>query len=146
MSKTKNNQNLFLEVKSASFSSKQWQATFNDTTYEKAQAFKTDILFLCLSIWQNASDLLFLVFGKNPQIGSFLEDKITHFKNGKTVRSTQSISIQKLIFDYNFKILNIGKEKEEILQLLRLKNKKFNKLDNNCIINISDFTKIQDYF
>lgn len=137
---------MFLEVKSASFNSKQWQATFNDTTYEKAQAFKTDILFLCLSIWQNASDLLFLVFGKNPQIGSFLEEKITHFKNGKTVRSTQSISIQKLIFDYNFKILNIVKEKEEILQLLRLKNKKFNKLDNNCIINISDFKKIQDYF
>ena len=54
---------LFLEVKSASISSGTWSATFNDTTYEKAFAFMDERLFLALSIWNNASNLLFIAFG-----------------------------------------------------------------------------------
>ena len=134
--------NLFLEVKSASFDAQTWQATFNDTTYEKAEAFKDEKLFLALAIWKDASDLLFIAYGQNKNIGMFLEEKVSWFKAGHTVRSTQSISLQDLIFKYNFKLLSIGKTKEELLELLRLKNKSFNKLNEKQIINTHEFNSI----
>ncbi|MBU4693958.1 hypothetical protein KQ878_03650 [Mycoplasma zalophidermidis] len=128
----KENKKIYLEVKDASFSSDSWQATFNDTTLEKAKAFQDPRLYLALAVWKGASDLLFICYGQNKKIGEFLEQKVNAFKNeGKNVRSTQSITLSKLVFTYGFKIFPVSKSKEEIKQLLLLANKSFNKLTDD---------------
>jgi len=128
----KRNEEVYLEVKSASFSSSSWGATFNDTTFEKAESFKDKKVFLALAIWKNASDLLFIIYGQNEKIGEFLEEKIKWFKEGNTVRSTQTISASQLINEYGFKILAVNKSKEEVLNILRLKSKAFNMQQQCC--------------
>ncbi len=133
------NQDIFLEAKQASFSADSWQATFNDTTYEKAEAFSTPSLFLSLAVWKNASDLLFVCYGQNSQIGSFLKKKIDWFKKGNTVRSTQSISLSTLVFKYGFKIITFNKTKKELLDILRAKNRSFLKLNISSIITWEEF-------
>jgi len=135
----KRNEEVYLEVKSASFSSSSWGATFNDTTFEKAESFKDKKVFLALAIWKNASDLLFIIYGQNEKIGEFLEEKIKWFKEGNTVRSTQTISASQLINEYGFKILAVNKSKEEVLNILRLKSKAFKSLTKNDIQDMQDF-------
>ena len=134
----------YLEVKSASFIANSWQATFNDTTPEKAEAFKDEKVYLALAIWKDASDLIFICYGQNPLIGEFLEEKIKWFKAGNTVRSTQSISLSTLIFKYGFKILAVNRTKEEVLSLLRLRNKTFNKLTIDSIVSLDEFEGIKN--
>ncbi|MCQ2450522.1 MAG: hypothetical protein MJ080_00905 [Clostridia bacterium] len=134
----------YLEVKSASFSAQSWQATFNDTTIEKAEAFKDKKVYLALAVWKNASDLLFICYGQNFEIGEFLEEKVKWFKLGKTVRSTQSIPLSNLIFNYGFKILAVNKTKEEVASILRLKSRSFNCIPNDTIIELKDFSDIKD--
>lgn len=144
--KMSENRNIFLEVKSASFCSSQWVATFNDTTYEKAEAFKDKKLYLALAVWKEASNLLFICYGQNIKLGKFLEEKVRHFKSGATVRSTQSISLASLVFDYNFKILSINKTKDEILDILRYKSRTFYKLKKEDIISMDEFNGVcNDY-
>lgn len=137
--KLSENDEVYLEVKSASFSAKSWQATFNDTTLEKASSFKSKKVFLALAVWKNASDLLFICYGQNKKIGNFLEEKVKWFKEGHVVRSTQSIPLSSLVFDYNFKILAVNKTKEEVLNILRLKNRCFNKMPNDNVIELENF-------
>lgn len=132
----------YLEVKSASFIADTWQATFNDTTLEKAQAFKNEKVYLALAVWKGASDLLFICYGQNEKIGEFLEEKVNHFKDGNTVRSTQSITLSKLVFEYGFKILAVNKTKEEVTTLLRIKNRSFNKMSDDTVISLKDFENI----
>lgn len=140
------NNNSYLEVKSASFSSESWQATFNDTTLEKAEAFKDKKVLLALAVWKGASDLLFICYGQNEKIGKFLEKKVKWFKDGNTVRSTQSIPLTKLVFDYGFNILAVNRSKKEILSMLKNKNTKFKRLQEDDIISIEEFnmSKIKD--
>ena len=132
----------YLEVKSANFISDTWQATFNDTTLQKAEAFKDKKTFLALAVWKGASDLLFICYGQNEKIGDFLEEKVKWFKSGNTVRSTQSISLSSLFFEYGFKILAVNRDKREVLDLLKLKNRKFSKIDVENIINLSEYKNI----
>lgn len=133
------NEDVFLEAKQASFSAQSWQATFNDTTHEKAEAFKTRQVFLSLAVWKNASDLLFICYGQNSAIGYFLKGKIDWFKAGNTVRSTQSISVSTLVFKYEFKIIAISKSKEQLLEILRSKNRSFQKLNIEDIMTWEEF-------
>lgn len=130
---------IFLEAKQASFDAQSWQATFNDTTYEKAEAFKSPNLFLALAVWKNAADLLFICYGQNSRIGEFLKEKIDWFKAGNTVRSTQSISVTTLVFDYGFKVISINKTKQQLLDVLRNKNRSFLKLDLDDIVTWEEF-------
>lgn len=130
---------VYLEVKSASFGADTWQATFNDTTLEKASAFKDEKLYLALAVWRNASDLLFICFGQSEGLGDYLEEKVRHFKKGNTVRSTQSVGLSRLVFEFGFQIYAVNKSKTETLELLRLKNRAFFKLDLNSILDIKDF-------
>lgn len=134
--------NIFLEVKSASFSAKSWQATFNDTTLEKAEAFKDEKLWLALSVWENACELLFIVYGQNDKIGCFLEEKVNHFKAGNTVRSTQSISVKDLVVKYGFKILCVNKTKTEVENLLFIQNKTLKNLDDSVFVELKNFKNI----
>ncbi len=133
---------VFLEVKSASFSASTWGATFNDTTIEKTKCFQSDKVFLCLAIWKNASNLLFLVYGQNPKLGKFLEKKVTKFLSGDGgVRSTQSISFSQLINDYGFDIICVTKSKEEVKSILGLKSKSFLSIPNERFLTIEEYNK-----
>lgn len=113
--------NTYLEVKQASFSASSWGGTFNDTTYEKAEAFKDKKLFLAVAVWAGLSELQFIVYGQNPAIGDYLSEKIDYFKAGNTVRSTQSVSIKDLVIKYGFKIIAPVKTKKEVQSIFRLK-------------------------
>ena len=120
--KYNNGKAIFLESKVASFSAGSWSATFNDTTLEKAEAFKSDKVWLALSVWTSACDLLFICYGQNPKIGDFLEEKVKYFKAGNTVRSTQSISFSKLITDYGFRVLSTSKSPADLRKIIGLKS------------------------
>jgi hypothetical protein len=137
--KKSNAMDVYLEAKQASFHSKSWQATFNDTTYEKAEAFKSTKLFLALAVWKNAADLLFICYGQNSRIGDYLTDKIDWFKLGNTVRSTQSISLSTLVFEYGFKIISVAKTKDQLLELLRNKNRSFLNLNRSNVLTWEEF-------
>ncbi|MDR0803737.1 MAG: hypothetical protein LBO08_01435 [Rickettsiales bacterium] len=127
----------YLEVKTASFDARSWQATFNDTNLEKADVFKQDNIYLALSVWRAASELLFIVYGRNKEIGKFLEDKVKWFKAGNTVRSTQSISISDLVLKYGLKIYAVNKSVDEIYDLLQLRGG-CNKIQKENILDIRD--------
>ncbi len=142
--KEEKNQSIYLEVKSASFIAKTWQATFNDTTFEKAEAFKNKNVYLALAVWNDASDLLFICYGQNREIGEFLEKKVKHFKEGRTVRSTQSIPLSTLVFNYGFKILAVNRSKQEVLNILKAKNLKFKNLTIDNIVSVEEFNRIEE--
>ncbi|MBO4694836.1 MAG: hypothetical protein J5656_02790 [Clostridia bacterium] len=131
-------EDVFLEVKSASYDASTWGATFNDTTIEKAQCFKSDKLYLCLAVWKNASNLLFLVFGQNHKIGEFLERKVNEFLSRKGgVRSTQTISMGQLIFKYGFDIICVNTTKEEV----KKKQKQFSSIPDNRFLSLDEYGK-----
>ena len=136
--KMANKKDVYLEVKAASYDSTSWGATFNDTTLEKANCFKDKKLYLALAIWKDASDLLFICFGQNAEIGDFLEKKVKWFKEGNTVRSTQTISFSELIHKYNFKICTVNRSTEDVKQLICTKFKKLNNLPDDIFINKFD--------
>ena len=125
--------NIFLESKVASFAATTWNATFNDTTYDKAKAFGDKKVWLALSVWESASNLLCICYGQNEGIEDFLNEKIDRFMAGETIRSTQSISFSTLIFEYGFKLLSITKTPEELYRILSLKNSKLQKIDMSII-------------
>lgn len=112
------NEEVYLEVKQASTSAKEWNATFNDTNEEKAYAFMDGKMFLALGIWQGISELQMIVYGQNKQIGEFLLERVQNRKQGS--RSTQSITFKNLIVKYGFKIKPVV-EKSEIEKLLLIK-------------------------
>ena len=109
----------YLEVKQVSFHSKTWSATFNDTTIDKANAFKDIKTTLAVGVWDKISDLLFIVYGKSADIGYYLEEKVNECKK-ESRRSTQTIGIKQLVCNYGFKIKAI-KDKNYITRLFRLK-------------------------
>lgn len=112
------NEEIYLEVKQASTSAKEWNATFNDTNEEKAYAFMDEKMFLALGIWQGISELQMIVYGQNKQIGEFLLERVQNRKQGS--RSTQSITFKNLIVKYGFKIKPVV-EKSEVEKLLLIK-------------------------
>lgn len=126
----------YLEVKSASYDAKSWQATFNDTNLEKADLFKEENVYLALSVWRAASELLFIVYGQNREIGDFLRKKVEWFKEGNTVRSTQSISISDLVCKYKFKVYTVHKKPDEVFELFQVRNS-CRKIPREAIFSIS---------
>lgn len=135
-------EDIFLEVKSASFAASTWGVTFNDTTIEKAKCFQSKQVYLCLAVWKNASNLLFLVYGQNKKIGEFLEEKVNRFLNGNGgVRSTQTISMSQLIFDYGFDIICVNKTKEDVKSILQLKSRQFFNIPNERFLDLIEYGK-----
>jgi hypothetical protein len=113
----------YLEVKTASFEANSWQATFNDTNLEKAGLFTQRNVYLALSVWKGAADLLFIVYGQNPQLGEFLRKKVENFLSGNGgVRSTQSVPISKLVNDFGMDIFAVNKTPNELYNLFQMKN------------------------
>jgi len=113
----------YLEVKTASFESNSWQATFNDTNLEKADLFTEPNVYLALSVWKGAADLLFVVYGQNPLLGQSLRSKVENFLTGKGgVRSTQSVPISKLVNDFGMIVYSVNKTPDELFNLFQMKN------------------------
>ena len=137
--KLSSDKDIFLEVKAASYDAKTWGATFNDTTVEKAKYFQGDKVYLCLAVWKKANDLLFMVYGKNAKLGYFLVEKVKSFLKGEGgVRSTQTVSLSQLIFEYEFDIVCI-KPKQEVKTILQLKSKQFFNMQDSCLLSHSEF-------
>lgn len=132
-------ESIFLESKAASYNTS-WQATFNDTTLEKADAFRDEKVWLALSVWTNTAELLFVCYGQHEGIGDYLEEGVHKHNDGKTVRSTQTIGLIPLIKDYGFKVLAVGNTKENIYQAIILKHRSLRK----CL-KIEDIQTLQDY-
>ena len=114
-------QDVFLESKVASFASSSWSATFNDTTLEKASLFKDKRVWLALSIWSNVTTPLCICFGQHKKIGDILKAGVMKHKKGKVVRSTQTIGMNKLIFEFGFKLLSPALPANELIQKINLK-------------------------
>lgn len=145
--KLNSTEDVFLESKVASWSSKQWSATFNDTNHEKADAFRHSNVWLALSVWENVTTPAFICFGQHENIGDILEEGVLKHQRGETVRSTQTISMDKLIFDFNFKILSPNLSAEDLLNRFHLLQKiKLKKITREHIIEFNDFTNIKDSF
>ncbi len=107
----------FLEVKQCSISSQSWGGTWNDTNEEKAMAFSDERLFTVVGIWKGASDLQCMVYGQSPDLGEHLYRLVVGRKEGS--RSTQSITVQKLINDFGFEVIcPPSKTKEFVYNLL----------------------------
>lgn len=116
----------FLEVKQCSVSAKRWGGTWNDTNLEKAKAFSGRKLFTAVAVWKGADDLQFVVFGKSKKLGDYLKEKIKNRKNGS--RSTQTISITKLI-EWGFSVhVPPGKNRRNLHEQLTAHNKRLAKL------------------
>jgi hypothetical protein len=110
-------ENQFLEIKQCSVSSKSWGGTWNDTNEEKALAFCDEKLFTAVAIWKGASDLQFIVYGQHKGLGELLYRLVVNRKAGS--RSTQSVSVEKLIKDFNFAVIcPPEKTKEYVLKIL----------------------------
>ena len=113
----------FLEVKQASASANHICATFNDTSLEKADELGKDNITIALAVWSSLRNLLFVVYGKNSQIGPDMKQKIIVAKEKGHIRpGTQSISMNDLIFKYGFKIKPVGMGKDDIRKFLREKS------------------------
>lgn len=109
---------VFLEIKNATIGDALC-ATFNDTTEEKAEDFKSDNLWIALGVWSNISRLSFICYGKNEKIGEYLEKRVSKFLDGEGKRSTQTISLQSLVEDYDFRILAVSDTPEDICKMLK---------------------------
>lgn len=114
----KNSRNgTFLEIKQCSLSSNKLGGTWNDTNEEKAKAFSDKRLFTVVAIWKAASDLQFMVYGQNVKMGEFLLKRVTNRKPGS--RSTQTVSIEKLIKDFGFSVIcPPDKNPESVTQII----------------------------
>lgn len=109
----------FLEVKQASMSANHISATFNDTSLEKADELGKENLTVALAIWSSIRNLLFIVYGKNPEIGPYIKNKIIAAKEaGHTRPGTQSITLKDLLVKFGFKIRPVNMSKEDIASTL----------------------------
>lgn len=93
----------FLEIKQCSISSRRLGGTWNDTNLEKAAAFSDPRLFTVVAIWKGASELKFMVYGQDKNLGEYLKERIINRKINS--RSTQNIGISDLVMKYNFTII-----------------------------------------
>ena len=91
-------------MKQCSIYSKRLGGTWNDTNEEKAKAFSDKRLFTAVGIWKGASNLQFMIFGQHKNLGKYLLERVRSVANSST-RSTQNISIQKMIKEYNFDVI-----------------------------------------
>ena len=125
--------NKFLEVKQCSIFSKRLGGTWNDTNEGKAKAFSDDRLFTAVGVWKGAADLQFIVYGQHVSLGKYLLERVRAVANTST-RSTQNIGIEKMIKDYNFKVIVPPDKDKSFVYKLLINYKK----------NISEYLKLED--
>lgn len=105
----------YLEVKKVSLSARKWNATFNDTSEEKALSFAEPNVSIAVPVFSGMTKILFIVYGSNANIGYDLRNKVLSRKVNS--RSTQSIPVTKLLSKYGFKIKMVDSSRDSIERL-----------------------------
>lgn len=119
----------FLEVKQASISSKSLGATFNDTSIEKTEEISGGNVAIALAVWSSLKNLLFIVYGNNPNIGDCLKEKIKNSVKNKSIRpGTQTITLKDLLTKYGFKVKPVNATEEQVSEMLNNKIKSLRKI------------------
>lgn len=130
-----------LEVKSINVCAKDWGATFNDTTEEKALSFKSEDVYLQAPVWIDAAKISFFMVGNNPEVGDYLLERVKKYNdNRSSIRCTQTLSVSKLYKDFGFKIVVVDETKEQVANRLKEKYKKAFK--NICV---DDILTVDEY-
>lgn len=130
-----------LEVKSINVCAKDWGATFNDTTEEKALSFKSEDVYLQAPVWIDAAKISFFMVGNNPEVGDYLLERVKKYNdNRSSIRCTQTLSVSKLYKDFGFKIVAVDETKEQVANRLKEKYKKAFK--NICV---DDILTVDEY-
>ncbi len=112
----KRKEEIFLEIKQCSFASSRWGGTWNDTNIEKAKAFSDPRLFTSVALWKGATDLQFIVYGQHENLGKYLLERVIERKEGS--RSTQNVTIDKLIKEYHFSVISPPEKTKEFVSTL----------------------------
>lgn len=132
----KSNKQAYLEIKQCSIVSKKWSGTWNDTSPDKAICFSDPRLSTAIAVWRSASDLQFIVYGQNEQLGTDIHKSVINRKIGS--RSTQVIPLKKFVLTYNFNIIcPPGKRREDIYELLVAQDRDYAKLNIDDIKSIN---------
>ena len=129
----------YLEIKQCGLSAQKLTAVWNDTNLEKAEAFKSQKLFVAVGIWFGASELKAILYGQDPLLGIFLEEQVIR-QTEDSQRRTQNIALTKLI-KWNFRVaLPAGQDQSSVIQLLSSKHPSLQKTLNNPekICHVSD--------
>lgn len=129
----------FLEVKQCSIFSKSLGGTWNDTNEEKAKAFSDNRLFTAVGVWKGAADLQFIVYGQHKDLGKYLLGRVKAVANSST-RSTQNVSIEKMIKDYKFSVIVPPEKKKNFVYQLLINYKK----NISTYLTINDLLTIND--
>lgn len=130
---------LFLEVKQCSVVAQRWGGTWNDTSEDKAKAFSDKRVMTAVAIWKGSAELQFLVYGQNLLLGEYLHSKVINRKAGS--RSTQSITISKMIKEWGFDVIIPPERKtEQVIQQIISNQPTLSKYVNaNTVKFLSDF-------
>lgn len=97
-----------------------------------------DRLCTAIALWKGASDLRAIIYGQNVKLGKYLYKLMTNRRAGS--RSTQSVSVWKLITEYNFDIICPPPyEKKHVVSLFVDYNRKFDKY-----VRIDNIKTLQD--
>ncbi|MEA2097492.1 MAG: hypothetical protein U9P70_00190 [Patescibacteria group bacterium] len=126
-------------MKQCSIFSKRLGSTWNDTNEEKAKAFSNKKLFTAVGTWKGASDLQFIVYGQHKDMGKYLLERVKAVANTST-RSTQNIGIEKMIKDYNFKVIVSPDKNKEFVYKILVNYKK----NISTYLKLTDLLTIQD--
>ena len=124
---------IFLEIKNASYYSIAINASFNDTNLEKAADFKKDNTYITLCVSDAFCRVAFIIHGQNSEIGNYLEERVT-----KSKTRTQTITMKNLIVKYGFDIIPIHSTREECIDLIMDKIKINRNVLENQMKNIEE--------
>ena len=135
-----------LEVKSINICAKDWGATFNDTTEEKALSFKSEDVYLQAPVWINASKISFFLIGNNPEVGDYLLERVKKYNAKRSsIRCTQTLSVTKLYKDFGFKIVAVDETKEQVVNRLKEKYKKsFKNISVDDILTVDEYNNLKE--
>lgn len=132
---------LFLEVKSVDWNEDYGLRSIisiTNTNMDKAAAFCDRKLFLGVSVWSDANDLMFIIVGQNRELGEEVKKKLQEqLKTGKSacVRPT----LYRLIHTYGFKVIAVNRTKEAVANLIDPYHKETKEWLDEVIIDITDF-------
>lgn len=134
-----------LEVKSINMCAKEWGATFNDTTEEKALSFKSEDVYLQVPVWINALKISFFLVGNNPEVGDYLLERVKKYNdNRSSIRCTQTLSVSKLYNDFGFKIVAVDESKKQVANRLKEKCKKaFKNIKVEDILTVDEYNEMK---
>ena len=133
--------NLFLEVKSIDWNDKykfNHSISFSNTTIEKTNAFRNKKLFLAVSVWDGANDLMFILFGQSWKIGVKL-NRVLKKQLTANKKNRQHFTLMRLVTEFGFKIIPINKSRQSIIKMFSAGKIQDVQIIENSFIDHSEF-------